>query len=85
MSETTSEDLDGLREQVRQEVLEATVAHIVTPASKMHDLLMGEKSKVKAVCGAWVKKAPDSDVNVCRVCFDAYLKSEPAEAAANTV
>ena len=46
------------------------LAHIVTPASKMHDVLLGSKSKVRALCGAWVRKAPESDAPVCRSCFD---------------
>lgn len=85
MVDTANAELDALRAEVRAELLEETVAHIVAPASKMHELLMGNKTKVKALCGAWVTTAPKSDVHVCRGCFDAYLKREPAEAAANTV
>lgn len=48
------------------------VAHIVHPGTKMNELASGLKSKVKALCGAWVVKRVGQDANVCRGCFDKY-------------
>jgi hypothetical protein len=52
----------------------ADVAHVVHPGSKMHDVLLGNKTKAKALCGVWVTKAPPSDGPVCRGCFDALMR-----------
>lgn len=70
-----------LQEKAREAMLKEQ-AHILQPASKLHDLTMGSKTKVKALCGAWVTKVPGTKSAVCRGCFDAYLKTEPGTSTA---
>lgn len=55
---------------------DVAVVHLVTPASKMSDLLLGSKKKVKAMCGEWVTKAPEGDLPVCRPCFERMLDED---------
>lgn len=53
--------------------------HMVTPAQKMHDVLLGNKSKVRALCGVWVTRAPDAHTAVCRQCFDELMRRDRNE------
>lgn len=54
--------------------------HLVTPASKMHDVLIGSKSRVKALCGAFVKSAPSAENHVCRDCVAELLRIDEEKA-----
>lgn len=59
------------------------LAHVVHPADKMNEVLRGTKSRVKSLCGSFVKRAATPGAPVCRVCFEATM-ALTVEEAANT-
>lgn len=59
---------------------EADLAHIVHPASKWREVLDGTKTKVKALCGTFVRHAVPARAPVCRECFDEQMKRDIATA-----
>lgn len=56
------------------------VAHIVFPSEKMRAVIRGDMSRVKAMCGVFVKKGMPDNAPICRSCFNVYRdKGEPEE------
>lgn len=58
----------------------ADLAHIVSPASKLKEVLDGTKTYTKAICGTQIRKGMAETAPVCRACFDRFLDTvaEPA-------
>lgn len=51
---------------------EHTIAHIVHPAARLHEVLNGNRTRVKSLCGTMVSNAGDRDDPICRKCFNLY-------------
>lgn len=67
---------DELLTEIHRRELTAlpAIAHIVHPADKIHELIDGNKTRVKALCGAMVNSAGSRNAPLCRNCFNVYDK-----------
>ncbi len=58
------------------------VAHIVHPAKKLDEVMAGDKTKAKALCGVFVGRRSLPFEGVCRECFDRYKDDDLTGGAA---